>query len=397
MTEAAPTPPEPLAPTQTRERITTLDAIRGIAVLGILAMNAVSFGLEPAAYWNIGAGGIDTWLDWVIGGAGEIFVDQKFMGLFSMLFGAGIVLFFERARDKGRRAGWLSFWRNALLLGIGILHMALWDGDVLLLYAICSVFLIALHRLDARALFALGGLAILGAVALAIAIQPTVESATDLGQFWLPEAQMDQDAIDSSPFAEFGAPRVLGWFLADGFLRALGMMLIGVALYRTGVITGERSRNFYRRLAVWGFAIGLPLSIAGFTWMAATDFSPDVAIVGTMPNTLATLPLALAYLSLIALWNLRPQTTLHHRVHAAGRMALTNYLTQTIIGVIVLRTLFDPDDLNRSWILLFVVAVWVVQLAWSQPWLSLFRYGPFEWIWRCATYRSWQPLRGGAA
>ena len=319
------------------------------------------------------------------------------MGLFSMLFGAGIVLFFERARDKGRRAGWLSFWRNALLLGIGILHMALWDGDVLILYAICSVFLIALHRLEARALFALGGLAILGAVALAIAIQPTVESATDLGQFWLPEAEMDQDAIDSSPFGEFGAPRVVGWFFADGFLRALGMMLIGVALYRTGVITGERSRNFYRRLVVWGFAIGLPFSIAGFTWMAATDFSPDVAIVGTVPNTLATLPLALAYLSLIALWNLRPQTTLHHRVHAVGRMALTNYLTQTIIGVIVLRILFDPDDLNRSWILLFIVAVWVVQLAWSQPWLSRFRYGPFEWIWRCATYRSWQLLRGGAA
>ena len=88
-------------------------------------MNAVSFGLEPAACWNISAGGIDTWLDWAIGGAGEIFVDQKFMGLFSMLFGAGIVLFFERAVVKGRRGGWLSFWRNLLLLGIGILRMAL--------------------------------------------------------------------------------------------------------------------------------------------------------------------------------------------------------------------------------------------------------------------------------
>ena len=379
MTENNPAPPETLAPTGAGERITTLDAIRGVAVLGILLMNAISFGLEPAAYWNIGAGGIDTWLDWAIGGAGEIFVDQKFMGLFSMLFGAGIVLFFERARDKGRRAGWLSFWRNALLLGIGLLHVALWDGDVLILYAICSVFLIALHRLDARALFAIGGLAILGAVALAIAAQPAIDtSGSDLDGFWQPGSL-------SGP--------VFAWFLADNFLRALGMMLIGVALYRTGVITGARSPAFYRRVAVWGFGIGLPLSIGGFVWMAATDFSPDVAIVGAVPNTLATLPLALAYLSLVALWNLRSETALHRRVHAVGRMALTNYLTQTILGVIVLRTLFEPADLNRSWILLFIVAVWAVQLAWSRPWLDRFRYGPFEWVWRCATYRSVQPLR----
>ncbi|MCY3646603.1 MAG: DUF418 domain-containing protein [Chloroflexi bacterium] len=348
-------------------------------MLGILVMNAVSFGLEPAAYWNIGAGGVDTWFDWVIGGAGEIFVDQKFMGLFSMLFGAGIVLFFERARDKGRRAGWLSFWRNLLLLGIGILHVVLWDGDVLILYAICSVFLIALHKLDARALFALGGLAMLGAMALAIAAQVAIDTGgSDLDGFW-----------QSGELS--GA--VLAWFLGDSFLRALGMMLIGVALYRTGVITGARSPDFYLRLAVWGFGIGLPLSIGGFAWMAATDFSADVAIVGAIPNTLATLPLALAYLSLVALWNLRGEGALHRRIHAVGRMALTNYLTQTIIGVIVLRTLFEPDDLNRSWILLFIVAVWAVQLAWSQPWLERFRYGPFEWVWRCATYRSLQPLR----
>ena len=393
MAEVAPTASDQLAPTGLGERITTLDAIRGVAVLGILLMNAVSFGLEPAAYWNIGAGGIDTWFDWVVGGAGEIFVDQKFMGLFSMLFGAGIVLFFERARDKGRRAGWLSFWRNALLLGIGILHVALWDGDVLILYAICSVFLIALHRLGPRALFALGALSLLGAVALAIAIQPTVESAADLGQFWLSEADLGRDAADRARFDTVAALRVENWFLGDAFLRALGMMLIGVALYRTGVITGARSPEFYRRAASWGFGIGLPLSVGGFAWMAATDFSPDVAIVGTVPNTLATFPLALAYLSLVALWNLRSETALHRRVHAVGRMALTNYLTQTIIGVIVLRTLFEPGDLNRSWVLLFIVAVWVVQLAWSRPWLDRFRYGPFEWAWRCATYRSLQPLR----
>ena len=395
MTGDAPAPPEQLAPTEANERITTLDAIRGIAVLGILTMNAVSFGLEQSAYFNIGAGGNDTWLDWAIGGAGEIFFDQKFMALFSMLFGAGIVLFFERARDKGRRAAWLSFWRNALLLGIGILHLNLWDGDILLVYAVCSVFLIALHRLPPRALFALGAALVLLTVPLAVLLQDGIdETGADLGAFWLTPAELERvDDPAGDPDLTTGET----WLIADVFLRALGMMLIGVGLYRTGVITGRRPAAFYRRGLRWGLGAGLPLSVAGFAWVAASDFSPDVALIGAIPNTFATFPLAFAYLSLIALWNLRPETALHRRVHAVGRMALTNYLTQTIIGVIVLRTLFEPSDLNRSWILLFIVAVWIVQLAWSQAWLSRFRYGPFEWVWRCATYRRREPLRGGVA
>ena len=369
-----------LEPTRAGERITTLDAVRGVAVLGILTMNAVSYGLDQAAYLNISAGGIDTWLDWAIGGAGEILFDQKFMGLFSMLFGAGIVLFHERAADKGRRANWLSLWRNALLLGIGILHAMLWMGDILILYAVCAPFLIALRNRRPRTLLALGGGLLLLSAALALAVQTTVDGdGADLGALWIAGAEEE--------------PGALAWFIADAFLRGLGMMLIGVALYRTGVVTGARSPAFYRRAVVWGLAIGLPLSAGGFALVAASDFSPTVALAGAVPNTLATFPLAFAYLGLIALWNGRAETGLHRRIHAAGRMALTNYLTQTILGVIVLRTLFDADDLTRSWLALFMVAVWALQLAWSQAWLSRFRYGPFEWAWRCATYRRWQPLR----
>ena len=369
-----------LEPTRAGERITTLDAVRGVAVLGILTMNAVSYGLDQAAYLNISAGGIDTWLDWAIGGAGEILFDQKFMGLFSMLFGAGIVLFHERAAGKGRRANWLSLWRNALLLGIGILHAMLWMGDILILYAVCAPFLIALRNRSPRTLLALGGGLLLLAAVLALAVQTTVDGdGADLGALWIAGAAEE--------------PGALAWFIADAFLRGLGMMLIGVALYRTGVVTGARSPAFYRRAVVWGLAIGLPLSAGGFALVAASDFSPAVALAGAVPNTLATFPLAFAYLGLIALWNGRAETGLHRRIHAAGRMALTNYLMQTILGVIVLRTLFDADDLTRSWLALFMVAVWALQLAWSQAWLSRFRYGPFEWAWRCATYRRWQHLR----
>ena len=97
-------------------RNTYLDLIRGVAVLGILVMNVVSYGLGTGPYFNLSAGGSKTWLDWLIGGFGEVFVDQKFMGLFSVLFGVGIALFCDRAAEKTRRPALLSLWRNLLLL-----------------------------------------------------------------------------------------------------------------------------------------------------------------------------------------------------------------------------------------------------------------------------------------
>ena len=125
-------------------------------MLGILLMNAVYFGLGPAPYFNLSAGGSETRLDWTVGVFGEVFVDQKFMGLFSMLFGAGMILFIDRASKGGRRAVVLNLWRNGLLLLVGILHMMLWDGDVLMVYALSSVFLIALRKLPNRALISVG-------------------------------------------------------------------------------------------------------------------------------------------------------------------------------------------------------------------------------------------------
>ena len=152
-------------------RITSLDLVRGVAVLGILLMNAVYFKFGQAPYFNLSAGGSETWLDWSVGIFGEIFVDQKFMGLFSLLFGAGMILFIDRANERGRRAVALNLWRNALLLLIGILHFMLWDGDVLMAYAVSSVFLIAPRKLPNWALITVGA-----AVFAAIRWQRTARS-----------------------------------------------------------------------------------------------------------------------------------------------------------------------------------------------------------------------------
>ncbi len=360
-------------------RISNLDVVRGVAVLGILGMNAVSFGLGTAPYFNLNAGGSLRWWDWVVGGFGEVFLDQKFMGLFLMLFGAGIVLFYERAAAKGRAAGRLSLWRNGLLLSIGLAHSMLWDGDVLVVYALAAPVLISARYLQPSVLFASGTAAMLVSPAVALWAQATVgQGGAGLGEYWTGVGPTS-DAV--------------GIFLyADFFFRALGMMLFGIALYRTGVITGSKSSEYYRRLARWGIGVGLPLAAVGLIFVAVNGFSADVALVGSIPNTIGTIPAAIGYLALISLWNLRPKTWLHERLQAVGQMALTNYLSQTIIGMVLLRGLFEPDQLSRSGILVFVVVAWVIQLLWSRAWLRRFRYGPVEWLWRCATYRSWQPI-----
>ena len=369
-------------PVRESERIVSLDLIRGVAVLGILLMNAVSFKFGSAPYLNLSAGGSETWLDWAVGIAGEVFVDQKFMGLFSLLFGAGMILFIDRASARGRRAVTLNLWRNALLLLMGIAHGLIWEGDVLAAYALSSVFLVAMRKLPNRALVAAGVAAFALSIGCALAAQ-NIANTTDasLAGLWTP-GEFPTDGV-------IGPLALLGYFL-----RALGLILIGAGLYRTGFMNGRLPARTYRLTVIWGLAVGLPLAAAGVAVTAASDYSREVAFVGQIPNTLGTIPASLGYMSIIILWSNRADSRLKRWLRDVGRMALTNYLAQTALGVLALTLLLaDADYVNRSAVLVFVFAVWALQLWWSQAWLGRFVYGPMEWLWRVATYRRGQPLR----
>ena len=378
----APSQPADSGPVREPARITTLDLIRGVAVLGILLMNAVNFGLGGAPYLNLSAGGSETWLDWAVGILGEVFVDQKFMGLFSLLFGAGMILFMDRASRRGGRAVLLNLWRNGLLLLIGILHFLVWDGDVLTVYAVSSVFLIALRKLSDRALITLGAAVFALSVVSTLVAQHLVHTTdASLSGLWEPGELADDE------------PVVL-IFLLGFFLRALGLILVGAGLYRTGFMTGGLPTRTYRLAATGGLTVGLSLAAAGVVITAVNDYSRDVAFLGQIPNTLGTMPASLGYMCLIILWNNRPDSWLKRRLRAVGRMALTNYLAQTALGVLVLTVLLgDADWVNRTGVLVFAIAVWALQLWWSQAWLGRFLFGPAEWLWRVATYRQGQPLR----
>ena len=293
-----------------------------------------------------------------------------------------MILFIDRASERGRRAVLLNLWRNALLLVIGILHFTLWEGDVLTAYAISSVFLIALRKLPNRALISLGVVVFLLSVACALLAQ-NIADTTDaaLSGLWTPGEVLDQEVIV--------IPFMLGYLL-----RALGLILVGAGLYRAGFMNGGLPARTYRLTTVIGLAVGLPLAAAGVIITVVSDYSREIAFIGQIPNTLGSIPASLGYMSLIILWNNGADNWLKQRLRAVGRMALTNYLTQTLLGVLVLTTLLgDVDSMNRRVVLSFVFAVWALQLWWSQAWLSHFLFGPAEWLWRVATYRSGQPLR----
>ena len=366
-------------------RITSLDLIRGAAVLGILLMNAVSFKFGTAPYLNLSAVGSETWLDWSVGIFGEIFIDQKFMGLFSLLFGAGILLFIERAESKDRRPILLNLWRNALLLGMGILHALVWDGDVLTVYAISSLFLIAFRKLPAKGLIALGAGIFLLSVPSALLAQYIADTTdVSLAGLWsLSESNGDEPLHDA----------VGGLLLFGYFLRGLGMILMGAGLYRLGFMNGRMSPRTYKMTAAIGIGAGLSLAIASVVVTALGDYARSVAFIGQIPNTLGTIPAALGYMSLVILWDRSPDSWLKQRLRAVGRMALTNYLSQTLLGVAVLTILLSDAAIGRTGVLVFVLAVWALQLWWSQAWLDRFLFGPAEWLWRVGTYRRRQPLR----
>ena len=223
----------------------------------------------------------------------------------------------------------LNLWRNTLLLLVGVFHFWLWDGDVLVAYAISSVFLITLRKSPNWALISVG-----------VAV------------------------------------------------------LVGAGLYRTGFMNGGMPARTYRLTAMVGLAVGLPLAAVSVIITTLNDYSREVAFIGQIPNTVGTIPASLGYMSLIVLWNNGADNWLKQRLRAVGRMALTNYLSQTVLGVLVLTILLgDIDFVNRSALLVFVFAVWALQIWWSQAWLSRYLFGPAEWLWRVGAYRSGQPLR----
>ena len=375
------------------ERITNLDFIRGFSVLGILIMNSLSFSLPLSAYFNHPSAAVDGTIDWVHVFISEIFVSQKMMGLFSVIFGAGIVIFIDSANKKNyKRPRLLSVWRNSLLLLFGIFHALLWDGDILRIYGISAILIIFLYKKNIKLLVILSLFFTLFGSIIAYPWQGFFDSE---GNLILSEANIniwpDKLGLSSYWFVEAHVKGVKGeaiysYFGLDATFRAIGMMLLGVILFRSKVLSGNLDIKIYKRMTFFGLALGIPLGILSLLWLGLNDYNPDIAIIGFIPNKLGIIPMSIGYIGLLSILNKKLSFKIASFIRACGRMAFTNYITQTLFCIIFFNWMLNDIEFTRKEIFLFVVIVWLIQLIWSKYWLGLFSHGPLEFVWRKVTY-----------
>ena len=406
-----------LAPVASTERLPALDVLRGFALLGILAMNIQSFSLPGAAYFfptvHGDLGGVNHGL-WYLS---ELLARRKFMGLFSMLFGAGVLLMDERARAAGRGWAGLHYRRMGVLWLIGMAHAyLLWSGDILVPYAACGLLLYLFRRLRASRLIVLGVLFLAVGSGLSLMAGLSAphwppESLAEFNAQWRPgpEAVAEEIAVmGRSGWAAEIAHRApdtlmiqLFYFPFHILWRAGGYMLLGMALYKLGWLQGGAGRRSCWTWIVLGLLVGVPMTAWGVHRAEASGWDPATSFfVASQWGYWGSVPIALGYAGAISLlMRGRVLPGLLARLGAVGRTAFSNYLLHTLICT----TLFMGHGLGlfgrveRIGQAGIVVAIWALQLAVAPVWLRHFRYGPAEWLWRSLSYRRRQPFRRPAA
>ncbi|MFD1952368.1 DUF418 domain-containing protein [Sphingomonas arantia] len=389
------------------ERIVTLDVLRGLAVMGILLMNIGGFALPEGAYFNPDAVAVHGPADRPIWLAQFVLIDGKLRNIFSLLFGAGILLVIDRAIAAGRDEGVVHIRRMAVLALFGLAHAyLLWWGDILFQYAVLGTLAVFVADRRPAALVRLALLclllhAILSATSL-FGLASLRANPADWSTIAPQIGAVDRPAIAAEIHRMHGNyPALLrhritvdlglpfAMLIGNG-LETLGMMLLGMAGLRSGFLTGAWSRLRYRQIALVGYAIALPAMLLLAGWAIRSGFDPVVNLGVTTVWSLPFRPLlALAHVALAML--IVGDGAVRTRIAAVGRGAFTNYLGTSLL----MTTLFYGygfglfGRLDRLQLLAVVVATWAIMLLWSKPWLDRHRHGPLEWAWRtlAGTYR----------
>ena len=423
-------------PITSASRISSLDVIRGVALLGILLMNVVGFGL-PYAYDNPniygGADGLNLFA-WQVN---TLFFEGTMRGLFSMLFGAGIILMTSRAeaRGAGLDVAEIYFRRNLWLIAFGLAHawLLLWQGDILYRYGIAALFLFSFRKLSPRTLIILGMLIIFALSARDVYwhfdLSNTYEQAnaaqvlSDAGEElsedqqaaidaleeeiggWPPDDEMIQELIDAKHGGYASNVASNAERIIDGqskslymftFWDTVCMMIIGMALLRLGVLNAERSVRFYLGLMAVGYGIGLSINAYEIDLLLNGNFSPRAVQQAYISYDLGRLFVSLGHVGLVMLICRRGwMQWLTSSCAAVGQMALTNYVMHSVIcGLVFFGIGFSMfGEMQRYELYYVVFGIWILQLIVSPIWLKYFRFGPLEWLWRSLTYNKRQSMK----
>jgi uncharacterized protein len=403
--------PPRLAPISAGERITLIDALRGFALAGVLLANLTWFTgyqrlpLERALEFPTAeVDRIVVLLIW-------FFVDGKFITLFSFLFGLGFAVQLMRAEERGVGIRPVYLRRMGVLFLFGALHLfLLWHGDILMVYALMGFLMVLFVRRSDRFLliwgFVLGGvLSLLLILAFFILMGPEALGGAERETFNLHMFK----AFTEGNYAQAVRANVRDFFSILGkmliflFPFVLGRFLLGFWAGRKGLFHDpEGNRLLLEKIQRWGGWAGLVIWLVLTGLMAAALYelipeeSPWFMLLALMG--LGSIFLAAFYASTFALLYLDPKWKRRLDVLApVGRMALTNYLGQSLVSVLVFwgwgLGLAGRYDIGPTIYLVYWILLFTLQVIFSQWWLARYRFGPFEWIWRSMTYRKWQPMR----
>jgi uncharacterized protein len=429
--------PSTVAPVAAQERLASLDVLRGAAVLGILLMNILTFGLPGMAYLDPSVAGGDKGANLAYWFANQLLFEGKMRALFSMLFGAGAVLLITRGDERGGglRVADIFYRRTMWLILFGVLHAYfIWIGDILYAYGVVGLLLFPLRKANPKWLLVAGVLLALttsakfiwndfdnlklrnkamAARALVAQGKPLSEEQKEDQKKW--DEKWNELKPDATQQAKEIEPHRGGYWklflwrwekVAGGQSSGMyrygiydvgGLMLIGMALLLLGVLTGQRSEVFYIAMLLGGYGVGVSVNALSGWRYYRSDFNPVEGLMWLDAcYDLGRLSVALGHIGLLVLlvkkgW-LRGLTA---RLAAVGRMALSNYLATSVICTTIFYGyglgLFAK--LQRYQLLYVVFAVWALLLIVSPIWLRHFRFGPMEWVWRSLTYWQRQPLR----
>lgn len=428
--------PASLEPVNLTERINSMDVMRGVALLGILLMNITGFGLpyaysDPTVYGGASGWNLKAW--W----ADAMFFEGTMRGMFSMLFGAGVIVFMSRSTGPtGDIRVANAFFRRLLWLFLfGIIHayLLLWDGEILYPYALVGMFAFSFRNWKPKYLILGAAVLILCSAALAtkdflkdkiaynkyttaetkktkgIALVKQDSTALEEWKAIVSERKHDKESIDkkikeynkgyfSLVWYKAGINQMMQTFVMYRyfFWDILAMMLLGMAFFKTGILKAEKSTKFYLLMLLVGYAVGLSVNYYETNYLIRNGFSVMSISRSDLTYDLGRLGMTIGHVALIMLFvKSGILGFLRKSLAAVGTMAFSNYIMQTIIcDIIFLGIGFGLyGKLQRYELYYVVLSVWIFQLILSPIWLKYFRFGPLEWAWRSLTYWKKQPFK----
>jgi uncharacterized protein len=397
-------------PVSSAQRAEVLDILRGIALLGICIANYPMFSLYIFQTPEVWAAMPTAAIDQGIAYFHFIFVDGKFYSLFSLLFGIGFSIILLRSEQAGKNGLTIFYRRLFILLCIGLAHIfLLWEGDILLLYALLGMSLPLFRNVSDRKL-----LIIFAALILSPLLFDVLKVATN--NAWNISLGAEEKAEKLDTFYgitedNFGAWQAVHTRYIDMFHynqsaffwrwhhlldsnrlpKVLGMFLLGLYAGRKLIYKNlQENVNLFKKVQRWGFIVGLPASVLyAYLELDTVSLPKPFALLDTFFYAISVVPMSLAYTATICLLYLNPTYLKNLKIFAApGRMALTNYLLQTLFGILIFYGVgFGLGaTMGLTYVIIIAFAVYLFEVLFSHLWLSYFQYGPMEWMWRQLTY-----------